>query len=243
MVGYDGGRVAGEGLADHVVVTRSEHIPRIQEAQASAYHALRELVGMSVAHGARALARAGAPRVRVRGHRPGRRLPPLRLPAGRRARAERFRAQRLARRAARGRGEPGAVAEFLARLAPDAPPLAVLERVVAEEREPTGRGRFAIRESPRGGAPDAPVAPDSATCDALPGELLDPGDRRFRYPFINCTNCGPRFTIVRGVPYDRPLTTMAALHHVRALPGRVRGSGRPPLPRAAQRLPAVRARR
>jgi hydrogenase maturation protein HypF len=63
--------------------------------------------------------------------------------------------------------------------------------------------------SDRRGAPDAPVTPDSATCDDCLAETFDPGNRRFRYPFTNCTNCGPRFTIVRGVPYDRPLTTMA----------------------------------
>ncbi|MGI8904165.1 MAG: carbamoyltransferase HypF [Solirubrobacteraceae bacterium] len=107
-------------------------------------------------------------------------------------------------------GSTVAVAELLARLAPEAPPLAVLEGVVARERAPTGERGFAILASPSGGVPDAPVTPDSATCEACLAELGDPADRRFRYPFINCTNCGPRFTIVRGVPYDRPLTTMAA---------------------------------
>ncbi len=106
-------------------------------------------------------------------------------------------------------GSRGAVAEFLAQLGPQAPPLAVVEQVLAEEREPTGDAGFAIRESPRAGVADAPVAPDSATCEDCLRELLDPGDRRYRYPFINCTNCGPRFTIVRGIPYDRPFTTMA----------------------------------
>ena len=60
-----------------------------------------------------------------------------------------------------------------------------------------------------GGDPDAPVSPDTTTCADCLAEVLDPTDRRYRYPFTNCTNCGPRFTIVTGVPYDRPLTTMA----------------------------------
>ena len=71
-----------------------------------------------------------------------------------------------------------------------------------------GEPGFAIRASV-GGRPDAPIAPDAATCDDCLRELFDPADRRYRYPFINCTNCGPRFTIVTGVPYDRPSTTMA----------------------------------
>ena len=107
-------------------------------------------------------------------------------------------------------GDGAAVAEFLVRLDRDAPPLAVLERVEADERDPIGAAGFTIRESPRGGAPNAPVTADSATCESCLAELMDPLDRRHRYPFINCTDCGPRFTIVRGVPYDRPLTTMAA---------------------------------
>ena len=106
-------------------------------------------------------------------------------------------------------GSREVVEDFLQRLAPDAPPLAKVERVRAEAREPTGAAGFAIRESPRAGIPDAAVTPDSATCADCLVELLDPADRRFRYPFTNCTNCGPRFTIVRGVPYDRPFTTMS----------------------------------
>ena len=68
---------------------------------------------------------------------------------------------------------------------------------------------FEIVASSRHGVPAALVSPDTATCSDCLAELFDPADRRFRYPFINCTNCGPRFTIVRDVPYDRPLTTMA----------------------------------
>jgi hydrogenase maturation protein HypF len=100
--------------------------------------------------------------------------------------------------------------ELLGRLRPEAPPLAVVEALVSEPRTPLGELGFRIRESPRDGIPDAPVTPDSATCEQCLRELLDPVDRRYRYPFINCTNCGPRFTIVTGVPYDRALTTMSA---------------------------------
>jgi hydrogenase maturation protein HypF len=107
-------------------------------------------------------------------------------------------------------GSEDRMAEFLRRLQAEAPPLAVLERVHCEERLPLrAPGVFEIRGSVAGGPADAPVSPDTATCRECLIELFDPDDRRYRYPFINCTNCGPRFTIVRGVPYDRPLTTMA----------------------------------
>jgi hydrogenase maturation protein HypF len=106
-------------------------------------------------------------------------------------------------------GDAVAVRGFLARLAPESPPLSVVEGILVEDREPNGAGGFEIRSSPRGEGADAPVTADSATCGDCLAELMDPADRRYRYPFINCTNCGPRFTIVRGVPYDRPLTTMS----------------------------------
>jgi hydrogenase maturation protein HypF len=106
-------------------------------------------------------------------------------------------------------GRPSAVQELLDRLPADAPPLAVVERVLREELPPAGGGGFAIAASRAGGAAAALVSPDVSTCADCLAELSDPADRRHRYPFINCTNCGPRFTIVRGVPYDRELTTMA----------------------------------
>jgi hydrogenase maturation protein HypF len=109
-------------------------------------------------------------------------------------------------------GPPAAVEAFLTRLAPEAPPLAVVDSVHSSDRRPvesaTERG-FEIRESAGGGDVEAPVSADCATCPDCLRELLDPGNRRYRYPFTNCTNCGPRFTIVRGVPYDRPLTSMS----------------------------------
>jgi hydrogenase maturation protein HypF len=80
--------------------------------------------------------------------------------------------------------------------------------VRSEDRPPAGGRGFVIARS-RAGAPAAAVSADAATCEACLAELFDPADRRHRYPFITCTNCGPRFTIVRGVPYDRPRTTMA----------------------------------
>ncbi|MEU4671726.1 carbamoyltransferase HypF [Amycolatopsis sp. NPDC023774] len=98
---------------------------------------------------------------------------------------------------------------FVAALRAEAPPLAVVEDVRVTCVPVTGERGFAIVASPAGGAAATLVSADSATCVDCLVELWDPGDRRYRYPFVNCTNCGPRFTIVRGVPYDRPLTTMA----------------------------------
>ncbi|MEA2305198.1 MAG: hydrogenase maturation protein HypF [Solirubrobacteraceae bacterium] len=106
-------------------------------------------------------------------------------------------------------GPPDAIERFLAALPAQAPPLARVEQVRARDVAPRGGGAFEIRHSDASGAAQALVSPDSATCAACLAELRDPADRRHRYPFINCTNCGPRFTIVRDVPYDRPLTTMA----------------------------------
>jgi hydrogenase maturation protein HypF len=107
-------------------------------------------------------------------------------------------------------GPAGAVDRFCSRLPSEAPPLARVESVAREELPASGMSGFSIAPSTAGRSPDAPVAADSATCADCLAELLDPDDRRYRYPFTNCTNCGPRLTIVRGVPYDRPLTTMAS---------------------------------
>ncbi len=107
-------------------------------------------------------------------------------------------------------GERGALDALLDRLATDAPPLAIVERIADEALDAVGETDFRITLSEEGGEAEAAVSPDVATCDDCLAELRDPDDRRYRYPFTNCTNCGPRFTIVRGVPYDRPLTTMAS---------------------------------
>ncbi len=107
-------------------------------------------------------------------------------------------------------GDPAAVREFLRAVGRDAPPLARVERVTAAPLAPAGTASFRIVASESSGRRRALIAADTATCADCLRELADPADPRFRYPFINCTNCGPRFTIVRDVPYDRPLTTMSA---------------------------------
>jgi hydrogenase maturation protein HypF len=106
-------------------------------------------------------------------------------------------------------GAPAAIEQFLARLEPDAPPLARIDRVQTTALPPDGARSFEIVASEAGGQRRALVSADSATCADCLRELADPADRRSGYPFINCTNCGPRFTIVRDVPYDRARTTMA----------------------------------
>jgi hydrogenase maturation protein HypF len=89
-----------------------------------------------------------------------------------------------------------------------APPMSLIESIVAEEVEPEALSGFSIRESAEVEGAMTLVSPDIATCTACTSELFDPADRRCGYPFINCTNCGPRFTIIDDVPYDRPSTAM-----------------------------------
>ncbi|MBA3268244.1 MAG: carbamoyltransferase HypF, partial [Acidimicrobiia bacterium] len=120
-------------------------------------------------------------------------------------------------------GPSGDLDELARRLVDDAPPLARIASIEVEELPAAGsdrvRGRqddpspdqngFRIADSRAAGAPAVAVSVDVAMCDDCAAELDDPGDRRFGYPFINCTNCGPRYTIIESVPYDRAATTMA----------------------------------
>jgi hydrogenase maturation protein HypF len=105
-------------------------------------------------------------------------------------------------------GDRRLVEEFFDVLRRDPPPLAVVEHIHSAVIPPTRSTGFEIAESEGSGERRALISADVATCADCLRELADPGDRRFAYPFINCTNCGPRFTILRGVPYDRPNTTM-----------------------------------
>ncbi|MEP7010099.1 MAG: carbamoyltransferase HypF [Acidobacteriota bacterium] len=102
------------------------------------------------------------------------------------------------------------VAAFERNLSAEAPPLAAIDEIRIEERTPGGERGFKIETSGAAEAVPTPVSPDVAVCDACLSELFDPADRRYRYPFINCTDCGPRFTIIASLPYDRPRTTMRA---------------------------------
>ncbi|WP_411083400.1 carbamoyltransferase HypF [Streptomyces sp. cmx-18-6] len=107
-------------------------------------------------------------------------------------------------------GPAAAVDAFTAAIGTRAPPLAVVESVRPRPVPALNGGSgFTIRPSASSGAGRTLIPPDTATCDACLAELADPADRRHRHPFITCTHCGPRFTVVTGLPYDRPRTTMA----------------------------------
>lgn len=107
-------------------------------------------------------------------------------------------------------GLPDALDRFERELRSSAPPLARIESIVARQVAIRGDPGFRIAESRAAAGTAVNIAPDTATCDACLRELSDPADRRYRYPFINCTGCGPRLTIITGSPYDRERTTMAA---------------------------------
>jgi hydrogenase maturation protein HypF len=107
-------------------------------------------------------------------------------------------------------GRPDILDDFAAAIAKEAPPLARIDAISSRTLAVQDSTSFTIHESSSADAPDVFISPDVATCGDCLRELFDPADRRFRYPFINCTNCGPRLTIVTGAPYDRARTTMAS---------------------------------
>ncbi len=106
-------------------------------------------------------------------------------------------------------GASEALDKFLSALRDELPPLASIDSLESAEIAPLGDAAFTIHHSHSIVGENTPVPPDIATCPDCLAELFDPANRRYRYPFINCTNCGPRFTIIRELPYDRPLTTMS----------------------------------
>jgi hydrogenase maturation protein HypF len=105
-------------------------------------------------------------------------------------------------------GPAPAVRRFSERLPAEVPPRAIVQTITSAWLEPAGFTRFEIRHSDSSGAKTVLVLPDIATCPDCLAELFDPADRRHGYPFTNCTNCGPRFTIIEALPYDRPNTTI-----------------------------------
>ncbi|OBF79170.1 carbamoyltransferase HypF [Mycobacterium sp. 852002-51163_SCH5372311] len=108
-------------------------------------------------------------------------------------------------------GDPARVDEFARRLHAQAPPLARIDAVSVVDVAPQSLcgNRFRIVASRTAPGAGTPIPPDIAACDECVAELFDPTDRRYRHPFVTCTNCGPRFTIIRALPYDRPATTMS----------------------------------
>ncbi|PIB78941.1 carbamoyltransferase HypF [Mycobacterium celatum] len=107
-------------------------------------------------------------------------------------------------------GPAARIDEFGRRLRAEAPPLAKITGVCVVDAETTCDAGFRIVDSQPAAGATTPIPPDIAVCDDCVRELFDPGDRRYRHPFVTCTNCGPRFTIIRALPYDRPATTMSA---------------------------------
>ncbi|MEO8500369.1 MAG: carbamoyltransferase HypF [Vicinamibacteria bacterium] len=101
------------------------------------------------------------------------------------------------------------VDRFVPALLAQKPPRAIIQGLESRRLDPVGHVGFEVRETDAQGAATTLILPDIATCDDCLRELFDPSDRRFGYPFINCTNCGPRFTIIESLPYDRERTTMA----------------------------------
>lgn len=107
-------------------------------------------------------------------------------------------------------GQKSNVEAFVQSLANEVPPLAKIDSVVVKDSQPDNKYlTFDIRPSTALEGAFQPISPDVALCADCEREMLDPNDRRYLYPFINCTNCGPRFTIIKDLPYDRPFTTMA----------------------------------
>jgi hydrogenase maturation protein HypF len=107
-------------------------------------------------------------------------------------------------------GEEGPLESFLEEMKAHPPQAAAISEVRAETAEAIGCTEFTIRENTREGRPTVRISPDLPVCENCLQELFDPRDHRYHYPYINCTNCGPRYSVIRSLPYDRPHTTMAA---------------------------------
>ena len=173
--------------------------------------------------------------------RAGRRLPAVRLHQRRRAGLTGSVRNDSSGAIIEVEGDATDLDDFLARLTRDAPPLAVIESVETQEIPVVGGTGFVIADTSRSDGGRTLASPDVAMCAECAAEQRDPADRRYRHAFVNCTNCGPRFTIIASLPYDRAATTMAAFPMCADCAREYARSGRPAIPRAAGLLPELRA--
>ena len=255
FVGYDGGQIAASALADHVV----DHALGAHSADPGGPGSCLPLAARACrAGGAGSRVPSGGmsgptvvggPRARVRGRVDGVvqgvgfRPYVYRL-------ADELGLDGFVRNDSRGvvievEGDETTVARFLARLPLEAPPLARIE-TFTHERLAVTRGRverrgFSIAPSPAARIRTPWCAPTPRPAPTAWPSCSTPATAATAIPFLNCTNCGPRLTIIRGVPYDRPRTTMAAFPMCAAVPRRVRGPARPALPRPAEPPAPLRA--
>jgi len=137
--------------------------------------------------------------------------------------------------------QPGLQA-FVQDLKTQPPPAASIAQIEVHAAAPVGLNEFTIRESQHRERPTVRISPDLPVCDDCRKELFDPADPRYCYPYINCTNCGPRYTVIVGLPYDRHNTTMKHWPLDDYLRCAISRSRQPPLSRAARRLPEVAGR-
>lgn len=105
-------------------------------------------------------------------------------------------------------GETEILKQFVLRIEKERPPISIIQSLEYSFLDPIGYRDFSIKKSEKEEEISALILPDIAVCNDCLRELFDPNDRRYLYPFINCTNCGPRFTIIESLPYDRPRTSM-----------------------------------
>ena len=136
---------------------------------------------------------------------------------------------------------PGAsLRQFLVQLDREKPPRAIIQSLEFSFLDATGYKDFTIRESEEKGAKTTLILPDIATCAHCLMEISQTSNRRYRYPFTNCTNCGPRFSIIEALPYDRAEHLDEEFQDVSALRARIQRPERSPVPRAAQWVPQLR---
>ena len=138
-------------------------------------------------------------------------------------------------------GPRAALEKFLLRLETEKPPRSFIQSLEASWLDAVGYAGFEIRESETGGDKTALVLPDIATCPDCLREIFDPKNRRYRYPFTNCTNCGPRFSIIESLPYDRANTSMKSFTMCPQCQAEYDDPAQPSFPRATQCLPGLRA--